>query len=464
MKRRCINKLFLNTTQVRSLLSLQSMKKIFVTPFVLVFSLHAQLLHAQQPDTVYNHKFSLHAQATVIPQYHFDFQSPYQGTNSVLPHEPVRTSFTGTLFAAYKPFKHTYIVFNPEVAGGKGLSKTLGIAGFPNGEIYRVGDPKPKPYIARFYIEQRFPLSSDVDTVEDDQNQVKEINSKNYISVVLGKFSLTDLFGNADFSHDPRSQFFNWSLMGLGGWDYPANTRGYNIGAMIQLIYNNWAFRYANTAMPTEANGPDLQWKGSKAMGQVFEVEKDNLFYKNDTHFSTVHAGIFWNMAHMGSYAEALAAGGVPDVTQSRQYGRSKWGYYAALDNTIGSFHPFIKTSWNDGNNESWAFTEIDASTALGFQLDGKAWHRSDDKLGLAYVQNNISNLHKEYLEKGGYGFLIGDGRLTYGPEQITELYYNMALWHHVYISPDYQFVINPAYNKDRGPVHIVSIRLHAEL
>jgi high affinity Mn2+ porin len=252
--------------------------------------------------------------------------------------------------------------------------------------------------------------------------------------------------------------------MGLGGWDYPANTRGYNIGAMIQLVYNNWAFRYANTAMPTEANGPDLQWKGSKAMGQVFEVEKDNLFYKNDTHFSTLHAGIFWNMAHMGSYAEALAAGGVPDVTQSRQYGRSKWGYYAALDNTIGSFHPFIKTSWNDGNNESWAFTEIDASTALGFQLDGKAWHRKDDKLGLAYVQNNISSLHRQYLEKGGYGFLIGDGRLTYGPEQITELYYNMALWHHVYISPDYQFVINPAYNKDRGPVHIVSVRLHAEL
>jgi len=459
LKLGCIKKCSKTHNLKDELLSLRRMNKLFRLTLFLLLCMQLSA-YAQKTDSSVNKKFSFHAQATLIPQYHFDFHSPYQGTNSLLPDEPVRTSFTGTLFMAYKPFSHTYIVFDPEVAGGKGLSKTLGIAGFPNGEIYRVGDPKPEPYIARLYVEQRFPLSRATDIVDDDINQVQEVSSKDYISILAGKFSLTDIFGNADFSDDPRTQFLNWSLMGLGGWDYPANTRGYNLGVILSVYYHNWVFSYANTAVPTEANGHDLQWKGSKAMGQVFEVEKDSLFYKNTTHFSTLRAGIFMNLARMGSYAEALKSD-TPDITQSRMYGRSKKGYYITLDNTLGNFHYFFKDSWNDGANETWAFTEIDASASAGVQLDGKIWKRNSDKLALAYVQNNISDLHRQYLAKGGYGFLIGDGKLNYGPEQITELYYSLAVGHHLVISPDYQFVINPGYNRDRGPVHIVALRLH---
>ncbi len=410
-------------------------------------------------------KYSLHFQTTMIPQYHFNFSAPYSGDNSLEPSEPTRTSFSGTVFFSYKPFKNTYLVFNPEAAGGKGLSKTLGIAGFPNGEVYRVGDPTPKPFIARLYVEQRFPLSNRQELVEDDLNQVAERTNKDYISVIVGKFSLTDFFDDSQISHDPRTQFMNWSLMGNGAWDYPANTRGYTLGTVVQAVFNDWAIRTALTTVPIEANGPELQFKFGQAMGLVAEFEKTHLFVRNETHFSTLHAGMFLNKAHMGNYQQSIAnaGAGTPDITDSRQYGRDKWGYYISVDNHFGKFHHFIKTSWNDGKNETWAFTEIDRSFTTGLQFDGDLWKRKKDVFSIAYVNNGLSNDHRNYLAKGGYGFLIGDGKLNYGHEQIIEAYYSFNILKKIFLSPDYQFVTNPGYNKDRGPVHIVALRLHAE-
>jgi len=439
------------------------MKKIAVTlVFFSINQVKAQNSIPPHPPK----KYSLHWQATFIPQYHFDFKAPYSGDNSLQTGEPTRASISATVFVNYKPFKNTYLVFNPEAAGGKGLSKTLGIAGFPNGEVYRVGDPKPKPFIARLYAEQRFPLSNRKESVEDDLNQLAETTNKDYLSLIVGKFSLTDFFDDSQISHDPRSQFMNWSLMGNGAWDYPANTRGYTLGAVVQAIYNNWAFRTAITTVPIEANGPELQFKFGKAMGLVWEIERSHLFQKNETRFNTVHAGIFLNKANMGNYPQSIqnAGSGVPDITDSRLYGRDKWGYYISIDNHFGLVHHFVKTSWNDGKNETWAFTEIDKSFTTGLQLDGEIWKRKNDRLAIAFVSNALSADHKTYLSKGGYGFLIGDGKLNYGNEQIVEAYYSLNIYKKIFLSPDYQFVTNPAYNKDRGPVHIIALRLHAEL
>lgn len=411
-------------------------------------------------------KYSLHAQATLIPQYHFGFHAPYQGDNSLQVKEPILASISATAYLNVHFARHSYLVFNPEAAGGKGLSKTLGIAGFPNGEVYRVGDPKPKPFIARLYIEQRIPLNTEKEWVDDDQNQVAGYTNKNYLSLIAGKFSLTDFFDNSLISHDPRTQFMNWSLMSNGAWDYPANTRGYTMGIVLQAIYQNWAFRSALTTVPIEANGPELQFKPGKAMGIVWELEKANLFRKDDTHFSTLHTGLFLNKARMGNYQQSIqttAGTTTPDITDSRVYGRTKWGYYFSMDNHFGAVHYFIKTSWNDGNNESWAFTEIDKSLATGFQFDGTWWKRKEDVFGVAIVLNGLSADHHTYLSKGGYGFLIGDGALNYAKEKITEIYYSCKICRHFFLSPDYQLIINPAYNKDRGPVSAVALRLHTE-
>lgn len=438
----------------------------FFTPFLFVLfgvPSFAQSDSGRIPEN--KPRYSLHFQTTIIPQYHFQFRAAYTGNNSLLTKEPVYASLSATAFLNYRVAKHTYIVGNPEVAGGKGLSQTQGIAGFPNGEVYRVGDPQPRPFIARLYLEHRFPLTDVKEKVADDLNTVGEITNRDYLSLLMGKFSLTDFFDDSQISHDPRSQFMNWSLMGNGAWDYPANTRGYTLGAVVQAVYKDWGIRTAITTVPIEANGPALQFKFGKAMGLVIELERAHLFQKNETHFSTLHVGSFINFAQMGNYNHSNKNSGIaaPDITDSRKYGRKKYGFYVSMDNHLGLFHHFVKMSWNDGQNESWAFTEIDRSLATGLQLDGNYWQRKKDHFGLAFVSNEISLPHREYLRKGGYGFIIGDGNLHYGAEQIWELYYACNIVKNIFISPGYQYINRPAYNADRGPVHIIAVRLHME-
>lgn len=442
------------------------MKKYFAGLSLMV----SILVSAQDNTGNQQKKLSLHLQATLIPQYHFDFSAPYTGDRSFIPSEPIATSFTTTLFINYKPFKNTYFVFNTEAAGGKGLSKTQGIAGFPNGEVYRVGDPKPKPFIARLYAEQRFPLTQKIIVAEDDLNQIAETTHKDYISIIVGKFSLPDFFDDTQISNDPRTQFMNWSLFGNGAWDYPANTRGYTMGLVAQAFYKGFTLKYANTAVPIEANGAELQFKGKDASGQVIElgVERFQLF-KNKAidHYHSLRIGIYSNKAHMGNYAASINTGlqtfTAPNIEDSRQYGRKKNGYYISLDNHFGKVHHFVKHSYNDGDNETWAFTEIDKSIATGFRFDGDIWKRKKDAFGIAYVRNDLSDIHKQYLQNGGYGFLIGDGKLNYDTEGIVEIYYSCNIWKKIFLSPDYQFVNNPGNNKDRGPVHLLALRLHVE-
>jgi high affinity Mn2+ porin len=437
--------------------------------FLMIFFISLKAFSQDTGEIFKEKNYSIHWQATTIPQYHFNFLSPYTGKNSLLPNEPIKASITSTLFTAYTPFKNTYFVFDPEAAGGKGFSGTSGIAGFPNGEVYRVGDPHIQPYIARLYVEQRFPLSKKIDTIETDQNQIQQTTRKDYISITAGKVSITDFFDNSSVSHDPRTQFLNWALFGSGAWDYPANTRGYDFAAIFKIVYHDWGFKYANTFEPTTANGPNLEWKGTDAMGQVWEIEKRNIFKKdNDENNTNFHLGIFWNRADMGNYQIAIDSGiaenKAPNIVSTRAFGRSKWGFYDALEMNKGALHFTLKSSWNDGQNETWAFTEIDRSYVEAIRADGNLWNRKNDAAGIAFLENGISDAHRQYLADGGYGFIIGDGQLNYGMEDIAEAYYSFNIFKIFFVSPDYQFVLHPAYNKERGPVNIVSLRLHVAL
>ena len=420
------------------------------------------LLSANAQDST-DHKLSLHWQATTVSQFHPPFNSPYQGDNSMVSNEGIKTSLTTTLFCNYSPTKNTYLVFNPEVSGGEGLSKTTGIAGFPNGEVYRVGSPDPQLFIARFYAEQRIGLSGTNHFINEDQNQIQERNNKDYLSFIVGKFSITDFFDNSDISQDARTQFLNWSIMANGGWDYPANTRGYTMGGVVQLYYKDWEIRTALVAVPMTANGAPLQFIYNKAMGFAFEVEKNNIWKQNDRNYGTAHIGVFRNIAHMGSYAEALKSN-TPDITATEVYGRTKDGFYINMDNHFGVHSWFIKGSYNDGQNETWAFTEIDNCISTGYTFTGFRRKHKNDVAGIAIVTNGLSDIHKAYLAAGGYGFIIGDGKLNYHRENIIEAYYSWSIKNKFFITPDYQLVINPAYNGDRGPINIISIRLHVEI
>jgi high affinity Mn2+ porin len=414
-------------------------------------------------DTLKNQRFNVHFQQTVITQYKPGFSAPYTGNNSLLTGEETQTSLTTTLFGGARLWKGMEAYFNPEMSGGSGLSKTLGIAGFPNGETFRVGGAEPKIYIARLYFTQNFEWGNDKEYIEDDVNQLAGWKSKRYLKVTVGKFGMADFFDGNEFSHDARSQFMNWSLMDNAAWDYPANTRGYVFGAVAELGQPNWALRFGYTMTTTSANGAIWDERISHANTQTLEYEKRYLL---SGHKGTLRLLAFRNNGKMGVYRDAIDQNSAaPDVDATQAYGRHKYGFGISADQYLtNDFGVFAKASYNDGKTETWAFTEIDRSLSLGAVLKGTSWRRKDDELGLAFVGNGISKDHQDYLAAGGYGFIIGDGQLNYSPELIAEVYYKLnAYQHKLWLSPDYQFIANPAYNRDRGPVNVFSLRAHVE-
>jgi high affinity Mn2+ porin len=406
--------------------------------------------------------YSVHEQGTVVTQRHPPFRSPYVGTNSLVPDEGAATTETATLYAAARLWTGGEVVFNPEIAGGTGLSGTSGIAGFPNGEATRVGVPEPTPYIARLFVRQTWGLDGPWEQLKDGPNQVAGHRDLTRASVMVGKMSATDNFDNNLYSHDPRTQFLNWSMMYNGAWDYPANVRGYTYGAVVELNTINWAVRYGVFAEPAVANGADFDPRFLKANGQILEVEEHwNL---GEEHAGRLREWGFLNHAHMGNYREALELSPVdPDVTQTRTY-RFKYGFGLNLEQGLTrELGLFVRLGWNDGHSESWAFTEIDRTAAVGLSLYGKAWGRPDDQVGVGAVVNGLSGPHRDYLAAGGIGFIIGDGRLNYAPEQILEGFYNWQVTRGILVCLGGQAANHPAYNADRGPVAIGSIRVHFE-
>jgi len=430
---------------------------------LLITLLLTSISFAFAQDTLKQQPYNFHFQETTITQYKPAFSAPYSGRNSLITSQETQTSITSTLFGDARLWKGAEAVFDPELSGGSGLSKTLGIAGFPNGETFRIGSSAPAIYIARLYFKQTFEWGKEKDTITDDQNQLAGLKSKRYFSFVLGKFGMADFFDGNQYSHDPRMQFMNWALMDNGAWDYPANTRGYVLGAYAELGQPDWTLRFALTMVTTTANGAVWDAKVLHANTQTMEYERR---YEIDGQKGTVRILGFLNNGKFGNYREAINLNPkAPNVDTTQAYGRHKYGFGISADQSItNDFGVFAKVSANDGHTETWFFTEIDRSVSFGGVLKGTSWKRNDDELGLAFIGNGLSADHRDYLADGGYGFLIGDGRLNYSPEMIAELYYKInAFQKKFWLTPDYQFILNPAYNADRGPVNVFSLRAHIE-
>ncbi|MGN6638724.1 MAG: carbohydrate porin [Mucilaginibacter sp.] len=431
---------------------------------ILIYISLSTIVHvAAAQDTLKTQQTNLHFQQTIITQYKPAFSAPYTGQNSLITQQETQTSLTTTFFGGARLWKGAEGYFDPELSGGSGLSQTLGIAGFPNGETFRVGGVQNKLYIARLYFKQSFEWGTEKDTIEDDLNQLAGLRSKRYFSFTVGKFGMADFFDGNNFSHDPRTQFMNWALMDNGAWDYPANTRGYVLGLYTELGQPTWTLRCAFTMVTTQANQSIWDSKIGKANTETIEYEKR---YSIGGQKGTLRILTFLNNGKFGNYKLALEQNPTaPNVDSTQPYGRHKYGFDINADQYITKdFGVFAKASYNDGHTETWFFTEIDRSLTFGGVLKGSSWKRADDELGLAFIANGLSADHKNYLAAGGYGFIIGDGRLNYKPEMITELYYKInAYQKKVWLSPDYQFILHPAYNADRGPVNVLGFRAHVE-
>jgi len=405
--------------------------------------------------------WSFHFQATAIPQGHGGFDSPYTGPNSLLPYGELETSVTTTFFIGRKVWDGAELYFNPEIEAGKGLSSTLGIAGFPNGEIYRVSNPQPRVTVARLFIRQSWNLGGSNDPVSDGPNQFSGRRGSTRISFAAGKFSLIDMFDDNTYSHDARTQFLNWSIMDNGAWDFAADTQGYTEGFVVEAVVARWSVRYAEVLMPKHANGIAMDLRIGKAHSDNLELE-----HRHDLkrHSGTLRLMAYVNHARMGNYRTTLETPADDmDITKSRTYSLKYGLGFNAEQEIAKGVGMFFRGGWNDGHTETFVFTEIDRTANAGLSLKGDHWARKDDTLGIAFVANGISKDHREYLEAGGKGFIIGDGKLNYGKEEILEAYYSVAVGKGVLISPDFQFIARPAYNRDRGPVPIYAPRFHWE-
>ncbi len=285
-----------------------------------------------------------------------------------------------------------------------------------------------------------------------------------YISVTFGKIALSDYFDDNSYSHDPRTQFMSWALMANGAWDYPANTRGYTDAFLIEYKTTKDEIRYALALVPAEANGNELDYKIGKAHSHTIEYDHRYMIHSKE---GAVRVLAFYTVANMGNYNESIHLNPVaPDIIATRKYGNNKYGLAINTEQSLSkNIGAFVRAGWNDGNNETWAFTEIDRTISIGAVSKGTKWKRPNDEVGLAYVMSGLSVPHKNYLKAGGYGFMLGDGGLNYGPEQLTELYYSAALIkQRLFLSGAYQFILHPGYNKDRGPVNVFSVRVHMEI
>lgn len=422
-----------------------------------------------QPDPLENltDRIWISGQANFIFQAHPGFRSPYSAENSLRAAGEHATSRVLTLFTGFRLTRTTEILFDIESAGGRGLSDALGVAGFTNLDVVRNPTLGAKPYVARVELHQTIPLSSEyVEAQRGPLNIASSVPARR-IEIRAGKMSTVDTFDLNGVGSDSHLQFMNWTADNQGAYDYAADTRGYTYGVSVEYIDLDWAFRFGEQLMPAVANGIKLDWSITRARGENFELELHPRAWSKRP--AILRFLGYVNHANMGLYSESIqrfiaGVDPVPDITATRRQRRVKYGVGLSAEQELRpGWRGYVRAGWNDGKTESFAYTEVDGSFSLGTDLKGNKWKRPADKMAAAYLVNSISKDHKNYLRLGGQGFLLGDGTLTYGTERIFETYYNFHIWRGSSLSVDYQRLVNPGYNQDRGPISVTSLRFHVE-
>src|SRR5215468_4248494 len=402
----------------------------------------------------------LHGQATYIRQFKPAFSAPYSGTNSLTPDRAYSYSLTGTLFAGAKLTDTLEFYFNPEAAQGVPFSELHDVAGFTNAEIARTSEPTLKAYVARAFFRQTWNLDNEWKPQPSAPNQVATSYAAERVVLTVGVISMLDIFSVIDYSGDPRSQFMNWSSTTYGAWDFPADARGYTGGVALEYISPRFSARAGWFAGPKQSNGLALDYSLGKYYGSVVQLEWPFQFRDRP---GSVQVLAFSNRANMGSFDDAIAlgraTGTVPDLTLVRRP-QTKSGFGVTVQQELADeAGGYLRAGWNDGKTETFMFTEIDRSIAAGVLIGGKRWGRERDSTGVSVYLNMLGGSHRDYLALGGLGFFLGDGRLNYGPESTYEVFYRFNVWKRIWLSADYQFQLNPGYNRDRGPVNYIGLR-----
>jgi high affinity Mn2+ porin len=408
-------------------------------------------------------QFAVHGQFTYVEQETAAFAAPYRGPNSLSPIRGAETT-DATLYLGARLWSGTELWINPEVDQGFGLDDTLGAAGFPSGEAYKVGKNQPYFRLQRAFIRTTLSLDGPSEAVEGDANQLAGARSTNRWVLTVGKLSVGDIFDVNQYAHDPRADFLNWAAIDAGTFDYAADAWGYTVGAAIERYLGTWTVRAGVFDLSDVPNSVRLE-PGFDEFQGIAELEKR---YTLGQRTGKVMVTVFDSRGRMGLLAQAVEvarnSAQPVDIAAVRHY-RSRLGadlnIEQPLTDDLGAFARLGKAA---GNVETYEFTDIDRTVSLGLSLKGSSWRRGSDTLALAGIVNSISAARQQYLAAGGLGILVGDGQLPHpGPEEIIETYYQAALLPLVHLTLDYQWIKNPGYNLDRGPASIFAIRIHVE-
>jgi high affinity Mn2+ porin len=415
-------------------------------------------------------RYWISGQANLVSQWHPSFPANYTGPNSLTPEAQGATTHILTLYTGYELSHTTEVFADIEYATGGGIGNAFGLAGYTNLDSVRTVQGLPlsqAPYLARLMLRQIVPLTQERVEAERDQFHVATSLPARRIEFRIGKFDLADFFDLNSFGSDSHLQFLNWTVDNNGAYDYAANTRGYTDGVILEYDDHWWTARFAEVLEPKEANGIKLDADIARARAENFELEARGKLIAHRA--GVVRLLSYLNHADMGNYREAIAdflghKTSTPDIIATRRQGRHRYGFGLNFEQEITpQVGVFGRLGWSDGHNESFAYTEDDRTLELGGFVTGSSWHRRNDRAGVAFVANGIVAAHQQYLALGGLGFLLGDGRLTYGPEKIFEGFYTAHLGHGFFASFNLQHINNPGYNRDRGPVLVPTLRLHLE-
>jgi hypothetical protein len=418
-------------------------------------------------EITWDNRFWLSGQANFITQYHPSFHADYSGPNSLPTAAQDASSRVLTLFLGVRVAKDTDFLFDVEESGGHGIGEALGLAGFTNLDVVRNPTLSKAPYVARVMLHQTIALSKEYSAAVLGPLGLASSVPVRRLEFRLGKMSTVDFFDLNSIGSDSHYQFLNWVADNNGAYDYAADTRGYSYGFVGEYYDKGWALRFGEMLMPTVANGIKLDWDLARARAENYEFELHPALLHDRG--SVVRTLAFVNHADMGNYRQAIEdylAGltALPEVISTRRQGRIKYGFgFNAEQELSADLRAYARFGWNEGQNESFAYTEVDQAISFGGDLRGSKWRRKQDKIGVALLVDAISGDHRQYLALGGEGFLLGDGALNYGREKILESYYNLHAWRGVSVGADVQRIWDPGYNRDRGPVWVGSLRLHIE-
>ena len=406
-------------------------------------------------------RWELHGQTTYLGQGYPSFRAPYSGANSLGPTAQYQASWSNSLFLNARLWDGGEVYYNPELLQGFGLSDTVGVAGFPSGEAQKSNFPYPHYNTSRLFVRQTFGFGGEQEDLPSGPTQLAGKADISRLTVQAGKFAVTDVFDGNAYAKDTRKDFMNWALWAPGAFDYSADKVGLSYGVTAELNQKRWALRGGYFLMDSESNSNSFDTRLFQRGEYVVELETRHSLFGRPGAIRTLG----WiNSAYMGSYRDTLNNPAFDlDIAQTRT-GRIKYGYVVNVEQAVtDDIGLFGRWSWNDGKTEIMAFTDIDASLALGASIKGARWSRPDDVIGLGGAINALSRDHRDFIAAGGLGVLIGDGQLNYRRERVLEAYYAYALDKRFTLTADYQFITNPAYNADRGPVHVFSGRLHGE-